>query len=92
VYTVAFLGNGQSYTLQKENGSYLTVDVNGNLVISSTPQGSQFIVLHIVREDGERSGCGEKFLFGEYLHVRFASLNVFNASVNFRRLYLSKWS
>jgi phospholipase C len=32
VYTVKFLGNG----------SYLTVDVNGNLVISTTPQGFQF--------------------------------------------------
>jgi phospholipase C len=42
LYTVTFLGNGQGYTLQKENGSYLTVDVNGNLVISSTPQGFQF--------------------------------------------------
>jgi phospholipase C len=42
VYTVTFLGNGQGFTLQKENGGYLTVDVNGNLVISSTPQGFQF--------------------------------------------------
>ena len=41
-HTVTFLGNGMGYTLQKESGSYLTVDVNGALVISSTPQGFQF--------------------------------------------------
>jgi phospholipase C len=42
VYTVTFLGNGNGYTLQNENGGYLTIDVNGNLVVSNMPQGFQF--------------------------------------------------
>lgn len=38
-YTIADLGNGQGYTLVKENGKYLTIDNNGVIDIIGTPMG-----------------------------------------------------
>ena len=36
-YTIADLGNGNGYTLMKENGKFLTIDKSGVLDISGTP-------------------------------------------------------
>ena len=40
-YTVTDLGNGQGYTLVKENGKYLTIDNNGVIDIIGMPMGFQ---------------------------------------------------
>jgi phospholipase C len=41
-YTIADLGNGQGYTLVKENGKYLIIDSNGVVDITGdTPMGFQ---------------------------------------------------
>jgi phospholipase C len=40
-YTISDLGNGQGYTLVKENGKYLTIDNNGVIDIIGTPMGFQ---------------------------------------------------
>ena len=41
MYTISDLGNGQGYTLVKENGKYLTIDTNGVIDIIGTPMGFQ---------------------------------------------------
>jgi phospholipase C len=54
MYAIAYMADGAGYTLQKENGKYLSINSEWVIVITSNAAQFSVIVLRITLEGG---GC-----------------------------------